>query len=46
MFDEAIITALRMVDTSETLVIVTSDHAHTMTISGYPRRGNDILGKI
>lgn len=24
--------------------MVTADHAHTMSISGYPTRGNDILG--
>ena len=28
----------------ETLLIVTSDHGHTMTISGYPFRGNSIVG--
>ena len=29
----------------DTLIIVTADHAHTMTISGYSLRGNDISGK-
>lgn len=32
------------VDTEETLLLVTADHGHTMTIGGYPSRGRDILG--
>lgn len=29
---------------SDTLIVVTSDHSHTMTHSGYPNRGHNILG--
>ena len=29
----------------ETLIIVTSDHSHVMTMMGYAKRGTDIRGK-
>jgi alkaline phosphatase len=44
-FDNAVKVALDSVDLSNTLIVVTADHDHTMTFNGYPSLGNPILGK-
>jgi alkaline phosphatase len=42
----AVRTALAKVNLDETLIVVTADHSHTLTMQGYPLRGNDLLGLI
>ncbi len=43
-FDDAIRVALERTSRDDTLIIATADHSHTLTMSGYARRGNPILG--
>ena len=45
-FDNAIAKAVEMTSDEDTLIIVTADHGHTMSIGGYSYRGNSIFGKL
>ena len=43
-FDDAIALAMSKVDLSNTLIVVTADHDHTMAFNGYGKKGSPILG--
>ena len=44
--EEAVKTALGKVDLNNTLIVVTADHDHTMTINGYSAKGNKVLDLV
>ncbi|KAJ8722268.1 hypothetical protein PYW08_004670 [Mythimna loreyi] len=45
-YSKAVKKARALTDEEDTLIVVSADHAHTMTVAGYPSRGNDILGVV
>lgn len=45
-FSDAIRIAVESSPASDTLIVVTADHSHTLNFVGYPGRGNPILGKV
>jgi len=43
-FSKAVADAVELTSEDDTLIVVTSDHAHTMSMAGYPKRNENILG--
>lgn len=45
-FAKAVQAAVDMTKRDDTLIVVTSDHSHTMSLTGFAPRGNNILGTM
>ncbi|XP_058054957.1 alkaline phosphatase-like [Anopheles bellator] len=43
-FHRTIGLARQRTNVNDTLIVVSSDHSHTLVYTGFPKRGNDILG--
>ncbi|XP_034338986.2 alkaline phosphatase [Magallana gigas] len=45
-FEEAVKMAVTLTNKDDTLVVVTADHSHPFSLTGYTNRGNPILGLV
>ncbi|XP_057666738.1 uncharacterized protein LOC130900250 [Diorhabda carinulata] len=43
-FAKAVQKAVELTNERDTLIVVTADHAHTMSYAGYAKRGSDVFG--